>query len=50
MTAGGFRKGSGRKSKYGEPTVNVTFRIPKSKVSEVKGKVMRILKKLEVKR
>ena len=27
---GGKRKGAGRKSKYGEPTETISFRVPKS--------------------
>lgn len=33
---GGFRKNSGRKLKYGEQTVPVTFACPVSKVTEIK--------------
>ena len=33
---GGSRKGSGAKSKYGEPTTTRAFRIPVSKVEEIR--------------
>lgn len=33
---GGSRKNAGRKKKYGEPTVVVTFRVPASKVDAIK--------------
>lgn len=34
---GGKRKGAGRKPKYNEPTTTIAFRVPVSKVKEVKG-------------
>jgi len=34
---GGSRKGSGAKSKYGEPTTTKAFRVPISKVEELKN-------------
>lgn len=34
---GGKRPGSGRKPKYNEPTTTIAFRVPVSKVKEVKG-------------
>ena len=34
---GGSRKGSGAKSKYGEPTTTKAFRVPISKVEELKA-------------
>ena len=40
---GGSRKGSGAKSKYGESTTTKAFRIPISKVEEVKYAVKRLL-------
>ena len=40
---GGSRKGSGAKSKYGEPTTTKAFRIPISKVEEVKSVVKHML-------
>ena len=40
---GGSRKGSGAKSKYGEPTTAKAFRIPISKVDEVKSVVKSLL-------
>ena len=33
---GGKRKGSGAKPKYNEPTKTIAFRVPESKVDEVK--------------
>jgi hypothetical protein len=33
---GGKRKGSGRKKMYGEKTKSVSFKIPESKIEEVK--------------
>lgn len=33
---GGSRKGSGAKSKYGEPTTTIAFRMPISRVKHVK--------------
>ncbi len=41
---GGIRQGSGAKPKYNEPTVTITFRVPKSKAQEVKDIVKGILK------
>lgn len=34
---GGKRKGSGNKPKYGEPTTTKAFRVPVSKVEELKA-------------
>ena len=48
MVSGGKRKGSGRKSKYGEPSIRVTFRIPVSKYYEIKQIINNILKRYEV--
>lgn len=50
MPSGGKRKGAGRKNKYGEPTVIVPTRVPKSKKSEFQERVKPILKKWEVKK
>jgi hypothetical protein len=36
MQWGGSRPNSGAKQKYGEPTKIVTFRIPESKIHEIK--------------
>lgn len=33
---GGARRGAGRKEKYGEPTVTVSFRVPLSKAPAIK--------------
>jgi hypothetical protein len=43
---GGKRQNSGAKLKYGEPTKIVTFRIPESKIKEVKKIVADYLKSL----
>lgn len=40
---GGQRKNAGRKRKYGEKTKVLTFRIPVSKVDEIKGIIRYIL-------
>jgi hypothetical protein len=42
---GGFRKGSGAKLKYGEPTTPVVIRVPKSRVKEFRTFVGVELKK-----
>jgi len=34
--SGGSRQGSGAKPKFGEPTTTVAFRVPVSKVDELK--------------
>lgn len=44
MTKGGKRKGAGRKQKYGEATITVAFRIPKSKKEQVVSAVQQIIK------
>lgn len=42
---GGSRKGAGAKPKYGEPTTTIAFRVPLSKVDEIKSLVkMHLLK------
>jgi len=41
--SGGTRIGAGRKKKYGEPTVTVSFRVPKSKVDAIKSTVKALL-------
>ena len=45
-THGGKRPKSGAKKKYGEPTKTVTFRIPESKIKDVKKLVSGYLKSL----
>ncbi|MFZ1751428.1 MAG: hypothetical protein WAU01_14610 [Saprospiraceae bacterium] len=45
-THGGKRPNSGAKQKYGEPTKTVTFRIPESKIKDVKKLVSDYLKSL----
>jgi hypothetical protein len=49
-THGGARSGSGAKSKYGEPTVNLTIRVPESKKEPVRKMVGDYLKQFIVKR
>jgi len=46
MQWGGKRPNSGAKPKYGEPTKMVSFRIPESKVKDVKKLVADYLKSL----
>jgi hypothetical protein len=43
-TRGGARKGTGPKLKYGEPTTTTAFRVPVSKVKEVRQVVDQMLK------
>jgi len=45
-THGGKRPNSGAKPKYGEPTKSVTFRIPESKIKDVKKLLSDYLKAL----
>ena len=45
QTRGGKRPHAGRKLKYGEPTINITFRIPESCKDEVRNLVNDYLKK-----
>ena len=45
QTQGGKRPNAGRKLKYGEVTVNVTFRVPQSCKDEVRDIVNEYLKK-----
>jgi len=40
---GGKRKGSGAKSKYNEPTKTIAFRVPISKINEVKEVIKALL-------
>ena len=40
---GGSRKGSGAKPKYTEPTKTIAFRVPISKIDEVKEVVNKML-------
>jgi len=40
-TRGGSRLGSGAKPKYGEQTTTIAFRVPVSKVNEIKKMVKR---------
>ena len=48
LTRGGTRQGSGAKPKYGEPTTNITFRIPVSKKEYVKNMVKVYLNSLKL--
>jgi hypothetical protein len=45
---GGARSGSGAKSKYGEPTVNLTIRVPESKKDDVRSLVASYLEQFVV--
>jgi hypothetical protein len=47
MAKGGKRLGAGRKGKYGEATITVNTRVPKSRKKDFKEKVKAILKKWE---
>lgn len=47
MKHGGKRKNAGRKSKYGEKTVTVSFKCPESKSVEIKKLVTKKLKSYE---
>ena len=40
---GGKRKGSGAKPKYNEPTKTIAFRVPESKITEVKTAIKELL-------
>lgn len=43
MSSGGKREGTGRRSYYGEKTIDVTFKVPKSKKDEIKAKFYEVL-------
>ena len=47
---GGKRAGAGAKTKYGEPTTTIAFRVPNSKKVELKTTIKTHLKKWEVKK
>ena len=49
-THGGPRKNSGTKPKYSEPTKTITFRVPQSKVEDVKVMVKKYLEDFKVKK
>jgi hypothetical protein len=42
-TMGGARKGSGAKPKYDEPTKTIAFRVPVSKIEQVKSLLKTLL-------
>jgi hypothetical protein len=42
---GGKRKGAGRKSKYGEPTETISFRVPLSLIGTITKYVKSVLEK-----
>jgi hypothetical protein len=44
-THGGLRENAGRKSKYGEETVTIAFRIPESIKEQAKNAIQKLLKK-----
>lgn len=48
-TRGGTRQGSGAKPKYKEPTKTIAFRVPESKINEVKELVKNYLKTFLIK-
>lgn len=50
MPSGGKRDNAGRKNKYGEETVVLPVRVPKSKKDELKQIIEKQLKKWEVKK
>ena len=43
QTMGGARQGSGAKPKYNEPTKTIAFRVPVSKIAEIKKTVKSML-------
>lgn len=45
---GGKREGAGKPSYYNEPTKPVTFRLPISKIDEIKEKFNKILEKYRI--
>jgi hypothetical protein len=47
---GGKREGAGKPLKYGEPTKRVLFRLPESKIAEIKIKLNKILKTYLIKK
>jgi len=47
---GGYREGAGAKQIYGEPTVNITFRVPASHRSTIRRMVYDYMDGLKVKR
>jgi hypothetical protein len=46
-THGGRRAGSGAKLKYGEKTKTVTFRLPVSKIAEIRSMIKNELENLK---
>ena len=40
-------RNAGRKAKYGEPTKVVTFKLPATKIAEIKAKVYALMKEYE---
>lgn len=46
-THGGKRAGAGAKLKYGEPTKTVTFRLPVSKIAEIRAIIKNKLETLK---
>ena len=44
---GGIRAGAGQPLPYGEKTINITFRIPKSRKQEVKDNMYAFLKQFK---
>jgi hypothetical protein len=50
LSHGGARKGAGKKLKYGEETVNITIRVPKSLAKAIREMIKDFLKPFEVKK
>lgn len=46
-TKGGKRKGAGRKKRYGEETISVSFKCPKSKVFQARLVIAKMLMSYE---
>ena len=47
-THGGKRAGAGAKLKYGEKTKTVTFRLPVSKIAEIREMIKNELEKIKI--
>lgn len=47
-THGGRRAGAGAKLKYGEPTKTVTFRLPVSKIADIRAMIKNELEKIKL--
>ncbi len=49
QSRGGKQASSGRKAKYNEPTKTISFRVPVSKIDQIKKLVISILSKFHIK-